>query len=54
MKPFSQWKTRIEAHADDVDVTVATGMASNGPKREKRKERSFAAEVKPGGKRSKN
>jgi hypothetical protein len=54
MKPFSQWKTRMEAHADDVDVTVATTMASNGPKRGKRKERSFAVEVKPGGKRSKN
>jgi len=55
MKPFSQWKTRMEAHADDVAVVTAESAvnASEGSKSRKRKQENPAAEVKPKGKKRK-
>jgi len=48
MKPFSQWKARMEAHTDDVAVTTSEESNSR-----KRRQRSAAEEVQPKGKKSK-
>ncbi|RYY82539.1 hypothetical protein EON63_13080 [archaeon] len=56
MEPFSQWKTRMEAHADDqAVVTALSAKASRESKGKKRKQlQSPTAEVKlDGGKRKK-
>jgi hypothetical protein len=56
MKPFSQWKTRMEAHADDVAVVTALSVAtaSEASNSRKRQRRDPAVEVQPNGKKARN
>lgn len=55
MKPFSQWKTRMEAHTDDVAAVTVLSVqtASEESNSRKRKQRSPTVEVQPKGKERK-
>jgi hypothetical protein len=44
MKPFSQWKARMEAHTDDVAVVTVLSVVT-APDSRKRKRRSHAVDV---------
>jgi hypothetical protein len=56
MKPLSQWKTRMEAHADDVAVVTALSVttASEASNSRKRQRRDPAVEVQPNGKKARS
>jgi hypothetical protein len=55
LKPFSQWKTRMETHTDDVAVVPALSVvtASEESNNRKRQRRSAAVDVQPKEKKSK-
>jgi hypothetical protein len=53
MKPFSQWKTRMEAHTDVVTALSVT-TASEASKSRKRQLRDSAVEIQQNGKKARN